>query len=231
VLVDGLVSNPWGYTNTPERALTLMKAAQPPFGRIDLLLFSHAHRDHFEPNMALDVLSSQPQAVLVGDSLVTGELQETGRDAFKALSPRVKTMDTKMGERTDLVVNGIPLTVLGVNHGAADRPYLTLGYIMQLGEFRIYHQGDIFPDSNLPFLASIAWEKENIDIAFFDPFFFQNEETKRIVLERIRPSAIILMHIRDDEVEDFLGRTRPSVPQVLAFRGPMESKVFVKPVR
>jgi ankyrin repeat protein/L-ascorbate metabolism protein UlaG (beta-lactamase superfamily)/predicted esterase len=231
VLVDGLVSNPWGYTNTPERALALMKADQPPFRGIDLLLFSHAHRDHFEPNMALDVLASQTQAVLVGDSLVTGELLDARQDAYKAFSSRVKTMGTKMGERTDLTVNGIPLTVLGVNHGAADRPYLTLGYIMQLGEFKIYHQGDIFPDANLPFLASIAWEKEKIDIAFFDPFFFQNEETKRIVLERIRPSAVILMHMRDDEVEHFIGQTRRAVPQVLAFQGPMESKVFVKPGR
>ena len=34
--------------------------------------------------------------------------------------------------------------------------------------------------------------------------------------------------MRDGEVEGFLGQTRPSVPQVLAFQGPMESKVFVK---
>jgi len=228
VLVDGLVSNPWGYTNTPERALAMMKAAQAPFERIDLLLFSHAHRDHFVPNMALDVLSSQSKAVLVGDELVSSELREAGPDAVKALGSRIRTLGTRMHERATLTVNGIPLTVLGVNHGPADQPYLTLGYIMQLGGFKIYHQGDIFPDANLPFLASIPWEKEKIDIAFFDPFFLQNEEARRIVLERIRPSAIILMHMRDDEVGRNLAEMRPSVPQVLAFLGPMESKVFLK---
>jgi len=228
VLIDGLVSNPWGYTNTPERALALMKAAQAPFERIDLLLFSHAHRDHFEPNMSLAVLSSQSKAVLVGDSLVSKELKEAGPDAAVALSSRIKTMDTKIGERTDLSVNGVPLTVLGVNHAPAERPYLTLGYIMKLGTFTIYHQGDIFPDANMPFLVSIPWEKEKIDIAFFDPFFFQNEEVRRIVVERIRPSAVILMHMRDDEVERYLSQTRQIVPQVLAFERPMESKVFVK---
>ena len=137
-------------------------------------------------------------------------------------------MDTKMGQRTTLTVNGIPLTVLGVNHGEANRPYLTLGYIMQLGKFRIYHQGDIYPDANLPFLASHPWESEKIDIAFFDPFFLQNAETRRIVLERIKPSAVILMHMRDDEVEGYVGQIRPAVPQVLGYLRPMESKVFVK---
>ena len=231
VLVDGLVSNPWGYTNTPERALALMKAGQAPFEPIDLLLFSHAHRDHFEPNMALAVLSSQSQAVLVGDSLVSKELKEAGPDAVEALGSRIKILDTKMGERTDLTVSGIPLSVLGVNHAPAERPYLTLGYIMRLGSFTIYHQGDIFPDANIAFLDSVPWEKEKIDIAFFDPFFLQNEEARRIVLERIRPSAVILMHMRDDEVESYLGQTLQAVPQALAFERPMESKVFVKPGR
>jgi ankyrin repeat protein/L-ascorbate metabolism protein UlaG (beta-lactamase superfamily) len=231
VLVDGLVRNPWGYANTPERAPDLTKAAQAPFERIDLLLFSHAHRDHFEPKMALEVLSAQAQAVLVGDNLVSGELKAEGPDAFKAIGSRIKTMDIKMGERMSLTIAGIPLSVIGVNHGSADRPYLTLGYIMEIGGFKIYHQGDIFPDANMPFLKSLPWEDEKIDIAFFDPFFFQNEEAKRIVLERIKPSAVILMHMMNDEVDGTYGRLSPGIPQLLAFRAAMESKVFVKAVQ
>ena len=228
VLVDGLVRNPWGYTNTPERALALMKAGQAPFEKIDLLLFSHAHRDHFEPQMALDVLAAHPRAVLVGDGLVSRELLDAGPDAVKALGSRIMTMDVKVGERKSLVASGIPLTVLGVNHADREPAYLTLGYIMDLGAFRIYHQGDIYPDVNLDFLSSIPWESLGIDIAFFDPFFLQNEQARRMVLERIRPSAVILMHMREDESERYFTELRPIVPQVLVFRGPMESKRFSK---
>jgi len=228
VLVDGLVRNPWGYTNTPERALALMKDGQAPFEKIDLLLFSHAHRDHFEPQMALDVLASHPRAVLVGDGLVSRELHDTGPDAVKALGSRIMTMDVKIGERKDLTVSGIPLIVLGVNHADREPAYLTLGYIMDLGKFRIYHQGDIYPDANMPLLSSIPWESLGIDIAFFDPFFLQDGQSRRIVMERIRPSAIILMHMREDESERYFTELRPVVPQVLVFRGPMESKRFSK---
>ena len=231
VLVDGLVRNPWGYTNTPERAFALMKAARAPFERIDLLLFSHAHRDHFEPAMALEVLAAHSKAEVVGDGRVSGELQEAGPDAVGALGSRVQTVGIKIGERTALTAGGVAMAVLGVNHGEADRPYLTLGYIMELGGFKIYHQGDIYPNANLAFLATIPWEKEKIDIAFFDPFFFQNEEARRIVLERIRPSAVILMHMRDDEVERYGAQLRPAVPQVVTFAEPMESRIFVKPGR
>jgi ankyrin repeat protein/L-ascorbate metabolism protein UlaG (beta-lactamase superfamily) len=228
VLVDGLVQNPWGYTNTPERALALMKAGQPPFERLDLLLFSHAHRDHFEPRMALDVLAAHAEAVLIGDGLVEKDLLETGAEELKALRPRVKILGLKVGEKTSLEAGGIPLTVLGVNHADREPAYLTLGYIMDLGPFRIYHQGDLYPDANLPFLASIPWEELKIDIAFFDPFFLQNDVTRKMVLERIRPSAVILMHMRDDEGQRYYSQLKPAVPQVLYYRGPMESKRFVK---
>jgi ankyrin repeat protein/L-ascorbate metabolism protein UlaG (beta-lactamase superfamily) len=228
VLIDGLVRNPWGYPDTPQRALDLMKAGEPPFGRLDLLLFSHAHRDHFEPSMALEVMAAQPKAWLVGDGLVTGELEQAGPDALAALGPRVRTIGLKIGEKTVLSANGIPLTVLGINHADTGRPYLTLGYIMDLGPFRVYHQGDIFPDANLVFLSSFAWEELKIDIAFFDPFFLQNEAARRLALERIRPSAIILMHMRDGEGERYSKELKPAVPQVLFFRSQMESKRFVK---
>lgn len=228
VLVDGLVRNPWGYTDTPERALAMMKARRPPFERLDLLLFSHAHRDHFEPRMALDVLAAQEEAVLVGDGLVEKDLRETGPAEVEKLDPRLRILGLKIGERTALEVKGIRLTVLGVNHADREPGYLTLGYIMDLGTFRIYHQGDLFPPVNLAFLSSLPWEEMGIDIAFFDPFFLQDETARKLVLERIKPSAVILMHMRADEGERYFTELRPAVPQVLYFRGPMESRRFVK---
>lgn len=228
VLVDGLVRNLSGYTNTPERALASMKAREAPFEKLDLLLFSHAHHDHFEPRMSLDVMAAHAEAALVGDGLVEKELRETGPEEAKTLGPRLKVSGTGFGQRTDLAVNGIPLTVLGVNHADRGPGYLTLGYIMDLGPFRIYHQGDIYPDANLAFLASIPWEEMRIDIAFFDPFFLQNETARKLVLERIRPSAVILMHMRDREGAGYATELRPTVPQVLYFKRPMESLRFVK---
>jgi ankyrin repeat protein len=228
VLVDGLVQNPWGYTNTPERALALMKARKAPFERLDLLLFSHAHRDHFEPRMALDVLAAHKEAVLVGDGLVERDLREAGPAEVAALGPRLKVMGLGVGQRTSLAVNGIPLIILGVDHADREPAYLTLGYIMDLGPFRIYHQGDLYPDANLAFLASIPWEEMRIDIAFFDPFFLQNAAGRKLLVERIRPSAVILMHMRDGEGEGYSTELGPAVPQVLYFQRPMESFRFIK---
>jgi ankyrin repeat protein/L-ascorbate metabolism protein UlaG (beta-lactamase superfamily) len=228
VLVDGLVQNPWGYTNTPDRALALMKARKAPFERLDLLLFSHAHRDHFEPRMALDVLAEHKEAALVGDGLVEKDLRDAATAETAALGPRLKVMSLAVGQRASLAVNGVPLNVLGVDHADRAPAYLTLGYIMELGPFRIYHQGDLYPDANLAFLSSIPWEDMRIDIAFFDPFFLQNEAARKMVLERIRPSAVILMHMRDSEGEGYSAELRPAVPQVLFFQRPMEGFRFVK---
>jgi ankyrin repeat protein len=228
VLVDGLVQNPWGYADTPARALAMMKARRAPFDKLDLLLFSHAHRDHFEPRMALDVLAAHEGAVLVGDGLVEKDLREAGPAEAERLGSRLRILGLQIGERTALEVEGVPLKVLGVNHADREPGYLTLGYIMDLGPFRIYHQGDLYPPANQAFLSSLPWEEMGIDIAFFDPFFLQDETARKMVLERIRPSAVILMHMRSDEGERYFRELRRAVPQVLYFRGPMESKRFVK---
>lgn len=229
VLVDGLVQNPWGYDNTPRRALELFQTGWAPFAHLDLLLFSHAHRDHFEPGMALQMLAANPQAELVGDSLVLKDLKAEDLNAYTQYASRIKTTSIGIGERTYLTAGGIAIKVLGVNHGEPDRPYLTLGFIMKLGEYTIYHQGDINAGVQLRFLSSISWEDVTIDIAFFDPFFLLNNDARKIVLDRIRPSAVILMHMREGEADGYLRQLQTSVPQVIAFQEPMESKVFVKP--
>ena len=228
ILIDSMVQNPWGYANTPKRAWDMMQKGQLPFDGIDLLLFSHAHRDHFEPEMALDFLSAHPETVLVGDGIVLEELQTANPEKCQALSSRLKNPDVSIGKTAKVEVNGIPLRVLGVNHAFPDQPYLTLGYILELEGLKIYHQGDIYPDSNIPFLKSINWEEEKIDIAFLDPFFFNSQQALDIVREQIRPKAIILMHMRDAEVEGYLETTRKLLPNVMAFRESMEKKIFAK---
>jgi hypothetical protein len=135
----------------------------------------------------------------------------------------------RRGERTSLNAGGVPIEILGVNHGEPDRPHLTPGFIMDLGKYRVYHQADINSEIEIPFLSSVPWEQEKIDIAFFDSFYLQNAEARRIVLERIRPSVVILMHIGEDDSKRYFQELRTFVPQILAYEGPRKTRFSSKP--
>jgi len=66
VLFDTRYKNPFGCIDTLEAVINKLDARDVPFDRLDLMLFSHAHRDHFEPTAALEVLKNHPETRLVG---------------------------------------------------------------------------------------------------------------------------------------------------------------------
>jgi L-ascorbate metabolism protein UlaG (beta-lactamase superfamily) len=64
VLIDGLHREYKTYPTLPEPYLGQIEKAQAPFDKIDLILVSHAHRDHFDPESVGVHLKNNPNARL-----------------------------------------------------------------------------------------------------------------------------------------------------------------------
>ena len=228
VMTDALIQNPWGYLNTPDSVLTKIKASSAPFERLDLLLFSHAHRDHFEPNMAFELLRTLQKTILVGNSITLGELKEAAGVDFPAIKNRTRDLNPGWGTTLDVNLAGIKMKVFPVNHGEPDRPYMTLAYLMYLDGFTVLHLGDISAPSNVEYFPRFGLEKEIIDIAFVDPFFLENEDGQKQLREYIRPRKIILMHMRPNETDRYATELGQAFDNILVFHEPMQKKIFHK---
>ena len=228
VLFDTPYKNPFGYIDTPEAVINKLEARDAPFDRLDLMLFSHAHRDHFEPTAALEVLKKHPETRLVGNGVTIGELKEASGGDLGSVAGRVKEFNPDWGTVVEEKVNGVRLKIFPVNHGLPDRPYVTLAYLFDLGGFRILHLGDIAAASNVEFFPKYGLEKDDIDIAFIDPFFLQDESGKKLLRDHIRPKKIILMHLRAEDVDRYLGELGKEYDNVLAFHEPMQKLTFQK---
>ena len=228
VMTDALFRNPWGYLNTPEPVFSKIKASDPPFERLDLLLFSHAHRDHYEPNMALELMKSRKETILVGNSVTMGELTEAAGTDFSGIKARTRDLNPDWGTTLNETVSGIKIKVFPVNHGEPERPYVTLAYLMYLDGFTILHLGDLSPPSNVEYFPKFGLKKEAIDIAFIDPFFLQDEAGQRLLEDFIRPQKIILMHMRPNETDRYAAELGQALDNILVFHEPMEKKIFRK---
>jgi ankyrin repeat protein/L-ascorbate metabolism protein UlaG (beta-lactamase superfamily) len=231
VMTDALIRNPWGYLNTPAPVYTKIKDSAPPFARLDLLLFSHAHRDHYEPNMAFELMKSRDKTTLVGNSVTIGELTEAAGADFSGIEARTRNLNPDWGTTLDTSIAGIKMKVFPVNHGEPERPYVTLAYLMYLDGFSVLHLGDISPPSNVEYFPKFGLEKEDIDIAFIDPFFLQNEAGQRLLKDFIRPRKIILMHMRPNETGRYAAELGRAHDNLLVFHEPMEKKIFRKAKR
>jgi ankyrin repeat protein/L-ascorbate metabolism protein UlaG (beta-lactamase superfamily) len=226
VVVDSLIENPWGYSNTPDKVFENMVNARPPFERIDLLLFSHAHRDHFEPEMAAKVLMGHPETILVGNEIVNKELKEAAGDDFPKISPQVKNINPEWGTIIEETINGVDLQIFPVNHSTPDRPYMTLAFILDMDGIKVLHLGDIYAPSNEEYFRTFQLQKLNINVAFIDPFFLLDKIGQQMAKEFIQPKQIIPMHMRDYEIEKYVRALRNFYNNINVFRECLEKKIF-----
>jgi ankyrin repeat protein len=226
VVVDALIKNPWGYSNTPDKVFDDMINARPPFQRIDLLLFSHAHRDHFEPEMAAKVLMAHPETILVGNEIVYKELKEAAGDDFSKISARVKNINPDWGMIVEETINGLALKIFPVNHAMPERPYVTLAYLIDMAGVDVLHMGDIYAPSNEEYFRTFQLQKLDIDIAFIDPFFLLDKIGQQMAKEFIKPKRIIPMHMREYEIERYARELKNFYTNIDVYRECLEKKIF-----
>ncbi len=226
VVTDSLIKNPWGYSNTPDKIFDDMVNARPPFERIDLLLFSHAHRDHFEPEMAAKVLMGHPESILVSNEIVYKELKDAAGNDFSKISAQVKNINPEWGTIVDETINGVDLKIFPVNHGMPEQPYMTLAFILDMEGIKILHMGDLYAPSNEEYFRSFQLQKLGIDVAFIDPFFLLDKIGQQMAKEFIQPKRIIPMHMREYEIARYASALKNFYTNINVFWECLEKKIF-----
>jgi len=96
--------------------LKKIETAQPPFDQIDLVLVSHIHLDHFHAESVGLHLKSNRRATLVSSQQVVEGVEKEFSD-YSLIKSRIKTVTPKWKEKSEININGIDLTILGLRHG------------------------------------------------------------------------------------------------------------------
>jgi L-ascorbate metabolism protein UlaG (beta-lactamase superfamily) len=183
ILIDAL------YEGYPEGVLKPVVYAQPPFDGVDLILATHEHRDHFSPDLVLRYMRNNPNAVFVSSQSAVDQV--IARD--DGIRSRVIPIQLRAREREQIVVSEIDLEVIHLSHG--DPEVLNLGFIITIEGIRLFHTGDIDPETvNVSYLQSYGLPEKQIDIAFVSGSMLTMEEYHSHVLEGIQARYVIPMH-------------------------------------
>ncbi len=226
VLIDAPQSNPWTYTPTGERILSLMLEDRPPFDGLDLVVASHAHADHISPKMAAELVKRNPRVVFISNAEACDSMRIVSGSDFGKISTRVVSVDPEWKTVTKLSRNGVNVEFFGVNHTYVGQPpRKTLATIVDLGGIRVAHLADEIAASNVENYKAIDLAKEGIDIVFLDQGFFDSNG-EDILKNYIKPEYLILMHARPDEVDEAGKKLLPSHPNLILFHEQMEKKLF-----
>jgi L-ascorbate metabolism protein UlaG (beta-lactamase superfamily) len=216
VLIDGLHREyKRDYAFLPAEHREKIEGAKPPFDKVDLILVSHLHLDHFHPESVGLHLKNNPRAVLVSSQQVVDEVAKNFSD-FPLIKPRVKAATPPLKEKLAMNVAGIDFDILGLGHGSASFHWIqNLGHIINLGHKKLLHLGDA--DISAEIFKSFKLDEEGIDIAFIPFWFLLDQEGQTIVREHIKPRQVIAVHVSPSEGEKVAKRIRRTFPDAVTF--------------
>ena len=225
VLIDGLHREyEPDYASLPPADREKIETAKAPFDKIDLILVSHRHLDHFHPESIGLHLQHNPRATLVSSQQVIEEVEKNFKN-YQAINARVTAATPPWKEKVAMKVAGIEFEILRLSHGTERHATIqNLGHVIKLGGKKLLHVGDA--DTAIENFEKFNLDEQQIDIAFIPFWFLLGTEGQTIVRDHIKPKQIIAVHISPGESEKTITQMKQLFPGAVAFTTMLEKKTY-----
>lgn len=201
VLIDALYGDGLpGYAVVDPEIRTAIEGARPPYDRVDIILATHHHDDHFDPRAVARHLRANPRAVFLSTPQAIARMKKEVGD-FASLSPRAHGVVPDEGERHSVRLLGLDLEVLNLHHGRNRKPAVeNLGFLFELGGRRLLHVGDTMASASE--LASYGLPGVAVDVAFLPCWLVAYEPWAGTVRDGIGAAEIVVMHLPVPDAPD-----------------------------
>jgi L-ascorbate metabolism protein UlaG (beta-lactamase superfamily) len=187
VVIDGLHRGALrDYAALLPEVQVALEGARPPHERLDVILATHRHLDHYQAEAVAERLKADPHVVFLAaaetvDSLFAAAPQWRGNARVVAL-----------GGGASRTVNGVVITALELPHNpTASRGPANLGFIVELNGVRVLHVGDAHPSA--PTYRALSMATRRIDAAIV-PFWYLTERETPVV-PAIGARRLIASHV------------------------------------
>lgn len=225
ILIDGLHREyKPAYLFPPPDLLASLENAKSPYDKIDLVLVSHIHLDHFHAESVGLHLKNNPNAMLATSEQAVEQISESFADYAKVKS-QINPIKHVWKKSSELERSGIKIRFLGLRHGSERfRSIQNLGHIIEISGKKLLHIGDA--DMTTENFADFKIAEENIDIAVLPFWFLTSKSGREIVKEQIAPKHIVAVHISPDDAENVAKEIKEFYPNATSFINILQEKTF-----
>jgi L-ascorbate metabolism protein UlaG (beta-lactamase superfamily) len=198
VLIDGLHRKYRdAYAFPPDDLRAELEGAKGVYGKIDLLLVSHLHGDHFHPQSVGLHLKNNPKSVLASSpQIIEGIKKDFGE--FEKIKAQAKEIPHEWKKSSEKDFDGIKVKFLGLRHGSERFKWIeNLGHLIEIGGKKFLHIGDA--DMTAENFSVYQLDKENIDVAILPYWFLLSEKGRNLVKTQFNPKKIVAVHISPND--------------------------------
>jgi L-ascorbate metabolism protein UlaG (beta-lactamase superfamily) len=227
ILIDALFKNGWNTYLTPaDSIISKIINQQVPFNKVNLMLITHNHADHFNDSMVVAYLNNNIENVLIAPPSVTNAILQN--PAFKKNENQLVELDKINREKNDTTIHGIKIRSFFLQHDT--RPQIeNFGYLIDIDGVNVFHTGD-YNGSEIFEFGKLQLQNNQIDLALLNYYGFWNtDEERKFTEEYIHPKNIVLFHIPPAEIETVKKSVKliNDFIDITIFESSMEKKSFI----
>lgn len=225
VLIDAhhYRGNPY-YERVPWNRLEKMVNGLNPFDRVDLILATHLHADHFDAVSVGKHLLYNPTTKFLASEQMTSLIEKEFSD-YSKIEKRIKTVTPGWKFFNETEFDGIAIKVLAMKHGSKRfEDIQNMGYLLRIGKYKLLHIGDA--DATVENFETFKLPVEGIDFAFIPYWFLTHKPYNQIVDQYIQPGRIMALHIPPEEADEIARKVRDGYPDAIVFTKPLQKVSF-----
>lgn len=223
ILIDGLHREyKPDYAFPPPELQNLLENAQKPYDKINLLLVSHVHLDHFHPISIGSYLKKNPNAMLASSEQIVGDISKNFVD-YEKIKAQIKPVTHEWKKTIEFERDGIKVKFLGLRHANAQHASIqNLGHLIETGGKKFLHIGDA--DMTKENFSAFNLKQEKIDVAFIPYWFLLSDAGRALVREQFNPKTVIAVHISPGDAEEISAELKKVYPEATVFTKILEEK-------
>jgi L-ascorbate metabolism protein UlaG (beta-lactamase superfamily) len=208
---------PYATSTADERRR--LESATAPYDRVDAILVTHWHEDHFSPEAVAAHLRANPRALVVSSPEVIARLRAVAADLP---GERLRGVLPAPGSAQDVTVAGTTVRVLRIRHNDARRfPEQHVGFL--IGDaVTVLHVGDADPVAdNFAVMRTLP----RVDLALLPFWYVTSPASRRMVAELIAPRRIAGMHLPPSDASAVAARLRADGVDVVLATAPGQAAI------